>query len=59
MNDITRILNYSILEVIDYCSVAWKFKQFNKTNTVQNRTIRYFLGVHRFTPLLAINGEMG
>ncbi len=25
----------------------------------QNRAIRYFLGVHRFTPLLAINGDMG
>ena len=28
-------------------------------DTLQNRAIRYFLGVHRFTPILAINGEMG
>ena len=26
---------------------------------VVNRAIRYFLGVHRFTPILAINGDMG
>ena len=36
----------------------WGFKQFNKIDTVQNRAIRYFFGVHRFTPLLAINGEI-
>ena len=40
----------------DYRSGVWGFKQFNKTDTVQNRAIRYFLGVHRFTPLLALNG---
>ena len=45
--------------MLDNCSGEWTFKQFNKTDTVQNRTIRYFLGVHRFTPLLAINVEMG
>ena len=43
----------------DYCSSVWGFKQFSKIDNVQNRAIRYFLGVHRFTPLLAINGEMG
>ena len=33
-------------------------KQFNKIDTLQNIAIRYFLGVHRFTPILATNGEM-
>ncbi len=30
-----------------------------KINTVQIRAIRYFLGNHRFSPNLAINGDMG
>ena len=26
---------------------------------IQNRAIRYFMGVHRFTPILAMPGDMG
>ena len=43
----------------DYCSGVWGFRDFHKGDMVQNRVIRYFLGVHRFTPILAINGDMG
>ena len=59
-NTYTKMYNSCVVPVIDYCSgIWWGFKQFNKIDTLQNRAIRYFLGVHRFTPLLAINGEMG
>ena len=44
---------------MDYCSGVWGFKPHNKADVVQNRAIRYFLGVHRFTPTLALNGEIG
>ena len=53
------MFNSCVVPVIDYCSGIWGFKQFNKIDTLQNIAIRYFLGVHRFTPILAINGEMG
>ena len=53
------MFNSCVVPVIDYCSGIWGFKQFNKIDTLQSRAIRYFLGVHRFTPILAINGEMG
>ena len=58
-NTYTKMFNSCVVPVIDYCSGIWGFKQFNKIDTLQNRAIRYFLGVHRFTPILAINGEMG
>ena len=35
------------------------FKSYTEIDSVQNRAIRYFLGVHRFTPNLAINGDIG
>ncbi len=35
------------------------FAKLENINTVQNRAIRYFLGTHRFSPNLAINGDMG
>ena len=58
-NTYTKMFNSCVVPVTDYCSGIWGFKQFNKIDTLQNRAIRYFLGVHRFTPILAINGEMG
>ena len=36
----------------------WEYSAFDKSNAIQNRTIRLYLGVHRFAPNLAINGDM-
>ena len=53
-------LYYScVVPVLDYCSGVWGFKSFDKIDMIQNRAIRYFMGVHRFTPILAITGDMG
>ena len=49
-NTYTKLFNSCVVPVLDYCSGVWGFKQLNKDN-VQNRAIRYFLGVHRFTPV--------
>ena len=48
-----------VVPVLDYCSGVWGFKNFDKIDMIQNRAIRYFMGVHRFTPILAITGDMG
>ena len=56
-NTYTKMFNSCVVPVIDYCSGIWGFKQFNKIDTLQNRAIRYFIGVHRFTPILAIMGK--
>ena len=45
--------------MFNYCVGIWGFKQFTKIDTLQSKAIRYFLRVLRFTPILAINGEMG
>lgn len=45
--------------VLDYASPIWDYKSFSKLVSVQSRAIRYFLGVHRFTPNLAIIGDWG
>ena len=56
-----RKLYYScvIIPVLDYCSGVRGLKKFDKINMIRNRAIRYFLGVHRLTPILAITGDMG
>ena len=55
----TMLYNSCVVSVSDYCSTVWGFRHFKKRHMVQNRAIRYFLGVHRFTPILAIIGDMG
>ena len=51
-----KSLFYSVL---DYCSGVWGFDNFSCVDNVQNRALRYFLGLHRFTPHLALSGEVG
>ena len=47
-----------VVSVVDYCSGIWGLKQFDKIDMIQNRAIRYFMGVHRFTLILAITCDM-
>ena len=54
----TKLYYSCVVPVTDYCSGVWGFRDFIKGDMVQNRAIRYFLGVHRFTPILAINGDI-
>ncbi len=43
--------------VINYSEI-WVFKQFKQIEAIQHKAICIFLGVHRYTPLPAINGDM-
>ncbi len=45
--------------IILYCSGVWGAKGLGYCDSIQNRAIRSYLGVHRFTPNMAINGDMG
>ena len=58
-NTYTTLYNSGVSPILDYCSGVWGYSNFDKLNTIQNRAIRFFLGVHRFAPNLAINGDMG
>ena len=44
---------------MDYMAGIWGSNINMKGQMVQNRAIRYFLGVHKFAPVLAITGDMG
>ena len=37
---------------------VWGYLQYNKADTIQNRSMRTFLGVHRFAPVLGMEGDM-
>jgi len=41
------------------CSSIWSHKNFTQSTKIQNRATRYYLGVHKNAPDLAVQGEMG
>ena len=55
----TSLFNSQVATILDYCSSIWGFKKASQCDNVQNKAIRYFLGVHKFTPIPALWGEMG
>ena len=48
-----------IYPILNYGSEVWGLKNFQKLETIHLRILRYFLGVHRFTPTLGILGDFG
>ena len=57
-NSYSKLYKSCICTVMDYSSAIWGFKQYDKIDTVHNRAMRAFLGVHRFTSVPAISGDM-
>ena len=58
-NSFTKLYESYVDPIITYSSSIWGYKQFSCCESTQNRAIPGFLGVHRFAPNLAINGDMG
>lgn len=54
-----KLFNNCVAPVLDYSSGVWGHKKHHCIEMVQNQALRYFLGVHQFTPLLAVQGESG
>ena len=54
-----KLYTSGVVPVLDYNSSVWGYKDFSCINSVQNKALRYFLGVHKFAPVLAINGDIG
>lgn len=45
--------------VLNYAAGVWGAMQSPASDAVENRAIRCFLGVHKFVPVLAAQGDMG
>ena len=55
----TKLYDTCVSTIINYGAAVWGYKNYDKPNTIHNRAIRTYLGVHRFSSNIAINGEMG
>ncbi len=52
-------LREHVLEVLEYESDVWVYRILKCLDNIQGRAIRYLLGVHTFTSLAALRGEVG
>lgn len=51
--------NSGVKPVLEYGSGVWGHITGTCIDNVQNRAMRYYLGVHKFSPNLALSGDMG
>ena len=55
----TKLFNLGVRPVYEYAAGIWGFHKASAIDKVQNRAMRYFLGVHKFAPNAALTSEMG
>ena len=55
----SKLFDSCVSPILDYCSAVWGFGKHERCDTIQNRALRYFLGVNRFTPIHALTGDTG
>ena len=58
-NVYTKLYKSVVCPVIEYSASIWGFKSYSCINAVQNRAMRVFLGVGKYTPTAALHGELG
>ncbi len=52
----TKLYETGVIPIVDYGSSTWGYTKHNHSEIIQNKAIRYYLGVHNFTPVPAIQG---
>ena len=55
----TKLFNSVVQPVIDYGASIWGTRDFACINSVQHKACRFFLGVGKYTPNIASEGELG
>ena len=58
INSYETLYTMYVLPVMNYGAGVWGAKDYYKPQVLQNRIQRYYLGVHKFTPLPAMHLEM-
>ena len=53
------MIEANINPIIEYGAEVWGKHKADNINQVILRSLRFFLGVHRYTPIIAILGDTG
>ncbi len=54
-----KLFDSMVWPVIAYGAAIWGTRSYACINAIQNRAMRYFLGVGRYAPTAAVSGDMG
>ena len=55
----TKLFDTGVEPICTYASSIWGFNKFQLGQKLQLKAIRYFLGVHKYTPILALTADFG
>ena len=55
----THLFEACVSPVLNYAAGIWRYKESKSSDAVQHTAIRYFLGIHKFAPILAAQGDIG
>ena len=55
----TYLYNTLVVPIIEYSSCIWGFEQHDCIELIQNKALRFYLGVGKNYPRAALQGEMG
>ena len=55
----TKCYESYVCPVLDYSSETWGYINATKIDSVQNKAMRVFLGVHRYAANQMLEGDMG
>ena len=59
LNVFSKLYDSLVWPIIDYSSSVWGCREYNKVNSLQMNVCRYYMGVGKYTPNAAIQGDMG
>ena len=54
----TKLFDTGVIPILNYGSEIWGFGTHSKCDTILNKAMRYFLGVHRYAPTAGVQGDM-
>ena len=58
INTYETLYSSYVQSIMNYSSGVWGFKQYDSPQVLQNRIMRFFLGIHKFAPVAATKIEM-
>ena len=54
----SKLYKVNVVSIVDYCAGVWGFQNYDGPNRVHNIAQRYYLGVHKCTSLVMLQGDM-
>ena len=55
----TKLYDSGVTPILEYSCAVWPCAKANEIDDIQNRAMRYFLGVHKYAPNAGLSGDMG